>query len=243
MAPTALRLSRIRRHTSCAMENNDDISEVALVISLVALFTTLLQLLQQFYATVDGYRRCQYPIMGGWARYTYRRFRWSQFIFETLFVVPEITFVEKSCGFEDAVNPDWVAEEGFDTNFNEEWNNREYAEFLRGWGGEGSWTCRPKIAWRRMLRGGKNDVLSLQEAGNFRNKQRALEKPTYSKPTTKSKTDLFIEVEPRRRGDWVCWVSMMTEIRTASGFLKPNDFGEILLECRHGNSTNFSSSG
>jgi hypothetical protein len=51
----------------------DDLSIVALIISLVTLFTTLQQLLQQYYATADGYRRCQNPAIAVWA--THQRFR------------------------------------------------------------------------------------------------------------------------------------------------------------------------
>lgn len=76
------------------MSKNDDntLTVVAFVISLVALFTALGQLLGQYFTTADGYRRCQSSVMGPWARYTRLRWRWRQFRFETYFTTPKITF-------------------------------------------------------------------------------------------------------------------------------------------------------
>lgn len=62
----------------------------ALAIALVALLTALGQLLQQYFATADGYRRCQKSVMGYWATRTRLRWRWREFRFETLFTTPEI---------------------------------------------------------------------------------------------------------------------------------------------------------
>lgn len=62
----------------------------ALIISLCALVLTLGQLLGQYFATADDYRRCQPSVMGLWAKRTRLRWRWSQFRFETLFTTPEI---------------------------------------------------------------------------------------------------------------------------------------------------------
>ena len=62
----------------------------ALTISLCALTLTLGQLLGQYFATADGYRRCQTSVMGPWAKRTRLRWRWGQFRFETLFTTPEI---------------------------------------------------------------------------------------------------------------------------------------------------------
>ena len=72
----------------------DRVAVTALVVSLVALLTTVGQLLQQYFATADGYRRCQASVMGHWAQRTRLRWRWRQFRFETLYTVPEI-FIAK----------------------------------------------------------------------------------------------------------------------------------------------------
>ena len=67
-----------------------NLAAAALAIALVALFTALGQLLQQYFATADGYRRCQKSVMGEYARRTHLRWRWREFRFETLYTVPEI---------------------------------------------------------------------------------------------------------------------------------------------------------
>jgi hypothetical protein len=70
----------------------DSVSLVALFVSLVALFTTLGQLLQQYFATADGYRRCTPSVMGDWAQRTRLRWRWREFRFETIFYIPRIIY-------------------------------------------------------------------------------------------------------------------------------------------------------
>lgn len=72
------------------LSTSEVIAWIALFISLVALIAATLQVLQQYSATADGYRRCQPSVMGGWARFTKRRFRWSEHRFETIFAVPVI---------------------------------------------------------------------------------------------------------------------------------------------------------
>ncbi|TVY43401.1 hypothetical protein LOCC1_G004571 [Lachnellula occidentalis] len=66
------------------------IAATALAIALVAFVTALGQLLQQYFATADGYRRCQRSVMGEWASRTRLRWRWREFRFETLYSTPEI---------------------------------------------------------------------------------------------------------------------------------------------------------
>ena len=73
------------------MANDTTLSVAALVVALVALLTTLGQLLQQYFATADGYRRCQSSVIGPWAKRTRLRWRWSEFRFETLFTTPTIS--------------------------------------------------------------------------------------------------------------------------------------------------------
>lgn len=67
-----------------------NLAAAALAIALVALCTTLAQLLQQYFATADGYRRCQKSVMGEYARKTRLQWRWREFRFETLYTTPEI---------------------------------------------------------------------------------------------------------------------------------------------------------
>lgn len=66
------------------------LAAAALAIALVALCTTIGQLLQQYFATADGYRRCQKSVMGEYARKTRLQWRWREFRFETLYSTPEI---------------------------------------------------------------------------------------------------------------------------------------------------------
>ncbi|KAK7897697.1 hypothetical protein LTR67_004327 [Exophiala xenobiotica] len=69
---------------------SNSVAAIALVVSLVALIVALLQVLQQYTATADGFRRCQASVMGDWAALTQRRFRMSELRFETVFAVPVI---------------------------------------------------------------------------------------------------------------------------------------------------------
>ncbi|MCJ1381242.1 hypothetical protein MMC17_004351 [Xylographa soralifera] len=62
----------------------------AFAIALVALIIAVGQLLQQYLATADGYRRCQRSVMGDWAKMTRLRWRWREFRLETRFTTPEL---------------------------------------------------------------------------------------------------------------------------------------------------------
>lgn len=70
------------------MASDSSISTVALIVALLALVTTIGQVLGQFLATADGYRRCQPSVMGRWAKLTRRKFRWSELRFETIYTTP-----------------------------------------------------------------------------------------------------------------------------------------------------------
>ncbi|GKT44701.1 uncharacterized protein ColSpa_04882 [Colletotrichum spaethianum] len=63
---------------------------VALVISVFAFIIAIFQALQQYYASATGYSSCTPKVMGDWARFTRRRFRWYEFRFEVEFEVPVI---------------------------------------------------------------------------------------------------------------------------------------------------------
>ena len=73
------------------MVSDTTISTAALAVALVALVSTISQVLGQFFATADGYRRCQPSVMGGWAKLTRRKFRWSEFRFETIYTIPHFS--------------------------------------------------------------------------------------------------------------------------------------------------------
>ncbi len=78
--------------------SGDTLSLVALSVALVALIVALGQVLGQYFATADGYRRCQASVMGPWARKTRLQWRWSQFRFETFFTTPVITLLDYTTG-------------------------------------------------------------------------------------------------------------------------------------------------
>jgi hypothetical protein len=65
------------------------LTAVALVIALVALVTALGQLLQQYFATADGYPRCHKSVMGEYAQKKRLHWRWREFRLETLYTTPE----------------------------------------------------------------------------------------------------------------------------------------------------------
>ena len=67
-----------------------NLAAAALAIALVALITAVAQLLQQYFATADGYRRCHRSVMGEYARKTRLHWRWREFRFETLYTTPEV---------------------------------------------------------------------------------------------------------------------------------------------------------
>ena len=73
-----------------AAGGEETLAAAALAVALVALLGTIGQVLQQYFGTADGYRRCQSSVVGPWAGRTRLKFRWSQFRFETLFTVPHI---------------------------------------------------------------------------------------------------------------------------------------------------------
>ena len=72
------------------LEQNDSLALAALLVALVALLNSVLQVLQQYFATADGYRRCSPSVIGGWARFTQRKFIFRELRFETVFASPYI---------------------------------------------------------------------------------------------------------------------------------------------------------
>lgn len=74
---------------------SDDRSELiiaiaALAISVVALIIAVLQALQQYFGSAEGYASCNEKIIGGWSKFTKRKLIATQFRLEVRFRVPVI---------------------------------------------------------------------------------------------------------------------------------------------------------
>lgn len=67
-----------------------DIAIIALIVSLIALFVTVNQLLTQLFGSADGYRRCAESVIDVWHVKRHRVWKWSEFRFETRYVTPQI---------------------------------------------------------------------------------------------------------------------------------------------------------
>ncbi|KAJ8061201.1 hypothetical protein OCU04_010274 [Sclerotinia nivalis] len=63
---------------------------VALIISVIALLTTCLQVLQQYFSSAEGYRRCAESVMGPWSKGTKRKLNIKEFRVEVVFETPVI---------------------------------------------------------------------------------------------------------------------------------------------------------
>jgi len=72
------------------MADDNQIELAALIFAIAALMIASGQLLQQVFATADGYRRCEISVIGPWADKTRLVWRWRQFRFETKFTTPDI---------------------------------------------------------------------------------------------------------------------------------------------------------
>ena len=72
------------------MSSDTNISATALAIALVALVVAIGQILQQYWSTAEGARRCQSSVIRPWHRETRWHFRWSELRFEILFKSPHI---------------------------------------------------------------------------------------------------------------------------------------------------------
>lgn len=70
--------------------NQNILGLTALIVSLVALASTVLQVLQQYFSSADGYRRCAESVMGLWAKGTHRKLRPNEFRVEVVFETPVI---------------------------------------------------------------------------------------------------------------------------------------------------------
>jgi len=69
---------------------SDEVAIAALVIAVVAFVTTVVQLAQTIIASAKGLPNCDERVMGKWARYTSRKFKWRQLRLEIDFEAPLI---------------------------------------------------------------------------------------------------------------------------------------------------------
>ena len=76
------------------MFSQTDVATTALVVSPIALLIATGQLIQQIFGTAEGYRRCQESIIGPWAHFRHRRFRFSELRMETQFMTPSFFLSE-----------------------------------------------------------------------------------------------------------------------------------------------------
>lgn len=76
------------------MADNDQteviVAAAALVVSVVAFTATLMQCLQQYYASARGYSQCNEKVIGKWATTKTRRFSFEELRFEVQFEAPVI---------------------------------------------------------------------------------------------------------------------------------------------------------
>ncbi|KAH8666914.1 hypothetical protein BX600DRAFT_549899 [Xylariales sp. PMI_506] len=71
-------------------DSGDIVSYVALIVSIIAFIATVLQVLQQYYASATGYANCNAKVMGEWARYTKRVLKPYELRFEVQYEAPVI---------------------------------------------------------------------------------------------------------------------------------------------------------
>lgn len=76
--------------------SDNNLAITALAVALAALTVALGQVLGQYFATAEGYRRCQASVMGPLADKTRLQWRWSQFRFETFYTTPTIMLLHYS---------------------------------------------------------------------------------------------------------------------------------------------------
>jgi hypothetical protein len=72
------------------LSNEEKLSLAAIIFAVAAFIISVEQVLRQYLATADGYRRCQKEVVGPWKRYTKRPRRYRQLRLETQFATPFI---------------------------------------------------------------------------------------------------------------------------------------------------------
>jgi len=71
------------------LDTSDTLAVTAIVVALIALLSTVGQILQQYIGTSEGYRRCQSSVMGLWGQSTRRKFHFGEMRFDVFFQTPE----------------------------------------------------------------------------------------------------------------------------------------------------------
>ncbi|KAL8372502.1 hypothetical protein RB595_002029 [Gaeumannomyces hyphopodioides] len=66
------------------------VAVVSLAIALVALLGTVMQVLQQYYASATGFSNCDRRVIGAWHNYKERIFKWKELRFEVRFKAPVV---------------------------------------------------------------------------------------------------------------------------------------------------------
>lgn len=80
-------------------DSSNNISATALAIALFSLVVAVGQIVQQYFATADGARRCQASVIGPWHRETHWHFRWRELRFEILYKSPHIMMAKGTSDF------------------------------------------------------------------------------------------------------------------------------------------------
>lgn len=66
------------------------VAVVSLLIALIALLGSVMQVLQQYYASATGFSNCDRRVIGKWHSYKERRFKWKELRFEVRFKAPVV---------------------------------------------------------------------------------------------------------------------------------------------------------
>lgn len=83
-------VDRLPTQLVMTLSPSDALAVTAIVISLIALVSTIGQIVQQYLGTSDGYRRCRSSVMGRRGQYTRRKLDYGEMRFEVFFQTPVI---------------------------------------------------------------------------------------------------------------------------------------------------------
>ncbi|QRD93384.1 hypothetical protein F9C07_2214904, partial [Aspergillus flavus] len=80
-----------------SLTNEEKLSLAAIILAVAAFIISVAQVLQQYLATAEGYRRCQEKVVGPWKCYTKRPLHLKELRCETRFGTP---FIELGAGLD-----------------------------------------------------------------------------------------------------------------------------------------------
>ncbi|KAJ5981900.1 hypothetical protein N7522_013528 [Penicillium canescens] len=80
-----------------SLSNEEKLFLAAIILAVAAFIISVAQVLQQYLATAEGYRRCQEKVVGPWKCYTKRPFQLKELRCETRFGTP---FIELGAGLD-----------------------------------------------------------------------------------------------------------------------------------------------